>query len=76
MTTKLTKGQREALKAIAARTGTFNSSIGDKLVAGELAYPISGILNFLVGCNTRDADGWVLTSSGAEAIGMELVAYV
>lgn len=76
MTTKLTKGQREALKAIAAGDGTFHRSIGEAIERGGLAYPVRGILNFIANCNCRTANGWVLTDLGAAAIGMELVAHV
>jgi hypothetical protein len=71
---KLSKGQRDALKAIAAGAGSFHRLIGDRLEAAGLAFPVSGIFNFLVGCNSRSADGWVLTPAGSAAIGLSLAS--
>lgn len=69
---KITKGQRDALKMIAEGRGSFHSSVGDRLERDKLAYPLSGLLNFLARCNCRTADGWVLTELGAACIGYEI----
>jgi hypothetical protein len=70
---KITKGERAALWMIARREGTFHSVLGHRLQQSALAYPVSGVFNFLVGCNCRTADGWMLTDLGAAHIGSVLV---
>lgn len=71
MMTKLTKARRDALKQIAAREGTFHRRTGDALERAGLAYPVSGLFNFIANCNCRCASGWVLTEAGANALGLE-----
>jgi hypothetical protein len=66
--TKLTKGQTTALKAIAGGSGTFHRIIGERLEALDLAFPVAGLQNFLSACNARTAWGWALTPKGAEAL--------
>jgi hypothetical protein len=66
--TKLTKGQKAALKAIAGGSGTFHRIIGERLEALGLAFPVAGLQNFLASCNARTAWGWALTDKGAEAL--------
>jgi hypothetical protein len=65
---KLTKGQKAALVAVADRSGSFHRLIGERLEALGLAFPIAGLQNFLVSCNTRTAWGWALTPKGEAAL--------
>jgi hypothetical protein len=68
---KLTKGQREAIRKIADRQGSFPRVIGERLERDGLAYHVSGDFNFLIGCNCcncRTANGWVLTDLGQACI--------
>lgn len=65
---KLSKGQRDALRKIAAGEGSFHAITGARIERALLAYPVSGFSNFIVGCNHRTADGWVLTELGQACI--------
>jgi hypothetical protein len=66
--TKLTKGQKAALAAIADPFGSFHRLIGESLEAPDLAFPVAGPQNFLAAYKTRTAWGWALTDKGAVAL--------
>jgi hypothetical protein len=65
---KVTRSQKAAFAAIAAGSGSFHLLVGERLEARGLAFPVAGLQNFLVACNTRSAWGWALTPKGAEAL--------
>lgn len=63
---KLTKGQRECLKAIASQAGgSFHRRVVQPLFDAGLIFPAFGnITFFLVGCNGHGANNFVLTEAG------------
>ncbi len=65
---KLTKGQRAALRMIAAGDCCFQKTVAGKIEALGLAVPLPTLMNMLVGCNTKDALHWRLTIEGAQAL--------
>lgn len=69
-TTRITAGQRKALKAIAAGSGTFHKLVGNALQRAGLAYPQPVLSELLIGSNCRYAVNWVLTEAGADVIGV------
>lgn len=68
---KLTKGMKDALAAIAYGHGQFHKIVAGKIESAGFAVARPTMFNMLVGCNIRFASDWLLTESGAAAIGME-----
>ena len=68
---RLTKGMSDALRAIAAGHGQFHKIVAGKIEAAGLAVARPTTFNMIVKCNTCFASDWLLTESGAAAIGME-----